>query len=125
MHSEASEQMTVLRLPFPPGLNNLFANGSKGRYRTDRYDAWLTEAGLVLRRQRPEPVVGHFKAELVFDRPDERRRDLDGLAKAPLDLLTKAGVIVDDSLCKDLRLRWSGMPARKPGGVLIFLEGAA
>lgn len=116
---------TIVRLPFPPGLNNLFANGSKGRFRTPRYDAWITEAGLRLRRQRPEPIAGHFKAEMVFDRPDEIRRDLDGLAKAPLDLLVKAGVIVDDSLCRDLRLRWSPMPAQKPGGVLIFLEGAA
>lgn len=115
---------TIVRLPFPPGLNNLFANGAKGRYRTPRYDAWLTEAGLRLNRQHPQPIVGRFKAEMVFDRPDEIRRDLDGLAKAPLDLLVKAGVLVDDSLCADLRLRWSGMPARKPGGVLIFLEPA-
>ena len=117
--------MTVVRLPWPPGLNNLFANGRKGRYRTPRYEAWITEAGLRLNRQRPRPIAGPFKAEMVFDRPDEMRRDLDGLAKAPLDLLVKAGVIVDDSLCRDLRLRWSGMPARKPGGVLIFLEAAA
>lgn len=116
--------MTVLRLPFPPGVNNLFANGRKGRFRTPRYDAWLLEAGLRLRRQRPEPIVGHFKVEMIFDRPDERARDLDGLAKAPLDLLVKSQVVADDSLCRDIRMRWSGMPGRKPGGVLIFLEAA-
>jgi Holliday junction resolvase RusA-like endonuclease len=119
---EDAAEPTIVRLSFPPALNNLFANGAKGRYRTPRYDAWLAEAGLLIRRQRPNPLPGHFRCEMVFDRPDERRRDIDGLAKAPLDALTKAGVVVDDSLCTDLRLRWSGMHARKPGGLLIFLE---
>jgi Holliday junction resolvase RusA-like endonuclease len=115
-------ELVAIRLPWPPGVNNLFANGSRGRYRTPRYEAWIAEASAALRRQRPEPIVGHFKADLVFDRPDARRRDLDGLAKATLDLLVKHQVVLDDSLAAELRLRWSGMPARKPGGVLVLLE---
>jgi crossover junction endodeoxyribonuclease RusA len=115
-------EIVAIRLPWPPAVNNLFGNGAKGRYRTSRYETWIAEASLALRRQRPPAIVGRFKVDLVFDRPDERRRDLDGLAKAPLDLLVKHQVVLDDSLTAELRLRWSGMPARKPGGVLVLLE---
>ncbi len=114
--------LRALRLSFPPSTNNLFKNGSKGRFRSPEYDAWIIEAGLRIRRQRPEPIAGPFRCELVFDRPDERRRDLDNLAKAVLDVLVKTQVVADDSMCGDLRLRWSGMPARKPGGCLVLLE---
>lgn len=117
-------EIIAIRLPWPPAVNNLYANGARGRYRTSRYDAWIADASAALRRQHPEALVGHFKVDLVFDRPDERRRDLDGLAKAPLDLLVKHQVVLDDSLAREIRLRWSGMPGRKPGGVLILLEAA-
>lgn len=123
--AEVVAGLTAIRLPFPPGVNNLFKNVRRGRARTDRYDAWIAEAGLALRRQRPAAIPGKFKADLVFDRPDMRRRDLDGLAKAILDLLGKSGVIVDDHLAEDIRLRWSGMPPSKPGGVLVMLEPAS
>lgn len=119
---EDNSPMVVIRLSFPPGTNNLYANGRRGRFPTARYKAWLELAAQALLRQQPEPIVGHFRAEFIYDRPDQRRRDLDGLLKAPLDALVKHQVIVDDSLARDIRARWSPMPARKPGGVLIFLE---
>ncbi|MFY9291715.1 MAG: RusA family crossover junction endodeoxyribonuclease [Methylorubrum rhodinum] len=125
MSEDSTPSLIALRLPFPPGLNNLFKNVARGRARTARYDAWIAEASLALRRQRPAAITGGFKVDFVFDRPDRRRRDLDGLAKAILDLLGKSGVIVDDHLAEDIRLRWSGMPPQKPGGVLVLLEPAA
>lgn len=117
-------EFIAIRLPWPPAVNNLYANGVRGRYRTDRYERWIAEAALALKRQRPTPIVGGFKADIVLDRPDDRRRDLDGLAKAILDLLVSHQVIVDDSLAHEIRLRWSGMPARKPGAALVMLEEA-
>jgi crossover junction endodeoxyribonuclease RusA len=54
-------------------------------------------------------------------RPDERKRDLDNLFKAPLDALAKAGVYKDDSQIVDLRIFW----AKEKGGMLkIFIEEA-
>ena len=40
-------------------------------------------------------------------RPDNRRRDLDNLFKAPLDACTHAGVWEDDSNIVDLRIYWA------------------
>jgi crossover junction endodeoxyribonuclease RusA len=50
-------------------------------------------------------------------RPDERKRDLDNLLKAPLDALAKAGVYKDDSQIVDLRIFW----AKEKGGMLKIL----
>lgn len=115
----------AILLPFPPGLNNLFKNIRRGRARTERYDAWLAEANVALVAQRPQRVCGSFRAELRFTRPDRRRRDLDGLAKAPLDLLVKAGVIDDDHLAERLVLVWSDAPPSKPGSLLVMLEACS
>jgi crossover junction endodeoxyribonuclease RusA len=116
--------VTVVRLPWPPSLNNLFATVGRRRVRSARYEAWLAEAGAVLVRQRPARIEGPFTAELTFTPPDRRLRDLDGLAKAPLDLLVKHGVVADDSLARELYLRWSGAPPLRHGLVEIRLEAA-
>lgn len=121
--AEPTDTFQAYRLDFPPSLNNAFVNTPTGRIKSADYNAWRVAAGYQLRRQRPVPIVGRFKAELTFDRPDNRRRDLDNLCKPVLDLLVECGVVVDDSLAEDIRLRWSGMPARKPGGVLVVPEG--
>lgn len=114
----------VLHLPLPPGVNNLFKNARRGRVRTDRYNAWIGEAGLKLNVQRPEHVSGPFVATMVFVRPDRRRRDLDSLAKAVLDLLVKHGVTDDDHLCQSLLLQWSAGAPDPDGGVRVTVEAA-
>lgn len=114
----------MITLPWPPGVNNLFATFKNRRIRTRRYEAWLSAAGAALLEQRPRRVGGHFKVTIVCERPDKRGRDLDGLAKAPLDLLVKHGVIEDDSLANEIILRWSSQPPAKPGCVRLLLEAA-
>ena len=57
----------------------------------------------------------------MFERPDKRRRDLDGLAKAPLDLLVTLGIIENDYLAQRITLAWSGTVG---GLVHITLEAA-
>ena len=89
--------MIVITLPFPPSTNNLFINGSKGRFRSQKYADWIAEAGWELQRQRPPKIVG--PVELVFcfqDGRDKRKRDVTNLIKAPEDLLVKHGVIEAD-----------------------------
>lgn len=110
--------MTSLTLPWPPALNNLFATFNNRRIPSRRYKAWLAEAQASLRAQRPDRIAGSFEASFVLSPPDRRKRDLDGLAKAALDLLTKEGVIEDDSLARKITLAWAeGAPA-KPGYLL-------
>lgn len=115
----------VITLPWPPSLNNLFANKpGGGRIATPRYRSWQLEAGLVLKAQRPARILGPFNAVMTYRRPDRRIRDLDGLAKAPLDLLVKCGVVQDDHLAQEITLRWSALSPSDKGCMTIELEAA-
>ena len=59
----------------------------------------------------------HYKGKIRLTieawRPDNRKRDLDNLLKAPLDALTHAGVYMDDHLIVDLRIFWAEDQAGK------------
>ncbi|ASN72962.1 hypothetical protein 7F4_6 [uncultured Caudovirales phage] len=49
-------------------------------------------------------LAGRLKVKILAYPPTRARRDLDNLFKAPLDSLTQAGVIADDSLIDDVRM---------------------
>lgn len=115
--------MSTVTLPWPPAVNNLYLTGHHGkRVRTSRYDDWLSRATACVWQQRPLKLKGRFHVSIVCSPPDKRRRDLDGLAKAPLDLLVKTGVIEDDSLARSLSLFWDSSEPAKPGFVKITLH---
>jgi Holliday junction resolvase RusA-like endonuclease len=102
--------MIVLHLPFPPSTNNLFINGSKGRFRSQKYADWIAEAGWELQRQRPPKVLG--PVDLVFhfqDGRDNRKRDVTNLIKAPEDLLVKHGIIEadDNTIVRSVSAYWA------------------
>lgn len=102
--------MICFSLPLPPSSNNLFptvmtASGPK-RIKSKAYKAWIAEAGWMVPPAAKGKVPGHFRATLVFDRP-EHATDLDGRVKAVLDLLKTMSVIKDDSLTDGLVLDWS------------------
>lgn len=111
-----------LWLPFPPNTNNLFANGSRGRFPTPRYKAWTVAATEALSRQRVRRVKGRYRLVLIFDRPDRRKRDLDGVLKAPIDILVKAGVTPDDSLCSRIVASWASDEPVKDAQVTIIIS---
>lgn len=114
----------ILGLPFPPGVNNLFATVGRRRIRTRRYEAWLAGAGAALMEQRPPKVRGPFRLTITAVRPDRRRRDLDGIVKAPLDLLVKHQVVEDDSLATSILLMWSASEPVKGGAISLVIEAA-
>jgi crossover junction endodeoxyribonuclease RusA len=113
----------ALELPWPPAVNNLYRNAGKRRIKTERYTAWTRAAALHLLAQGCPGLKGHFCISIECSPPDRRKRDLDGLAKAPLDLLVSCGVIEDDSLARRIILAWSDHAPSKPGGVSITLRG--
>ena len=87
-------------LPWPPSVNQLAKVDRRGRR------SYRDEAILALRAQR---LRAYERGERVAVRiwcyaPDQQRRDLDNLAKAPLDALEKGGYLVDDQQVDDLRL---------------------
>lgn len=101
---------TVLHLPFPPSVNNLFVNDRRtgGRFPSTRYKEWQREAGLILLTQpaRLNRHVGPVEVLYTFTPPDKRRRDLFNLEKACSDLLVKQGIIADDALIHRGTVEW-------------------
>ena len=95
-----------LMLPFPVSTNNLFAGRTK-RFPSRRYKAWREEAAQIVAAQRPLPSFNAPVAiTLSIGRPDRRKRDLDNLFKAPLDLLVEFGILRDDHLVHRLSASW-------------------
>jgi len=99
---------TSIDLPFPPSVNNLFSNHrSSGRYPTKRYRDWQHAAGWQLAAQRPQRITGAYDVLFQVGRPDNRKRDLSNLWKAPSDLLVKHAVIDDDNLERRVVMEWA------------------
>jgi crossover junction endodeoxyribonuclease RusA len=102
--------MTTFVLPFPPSVNNLFVNGKFGRFRSQRYDSWILEAGCEIRRQRPSKVAGPVILTYEFQEGhDKRKRDLGNLEKAVSDLLVSHQIIEadDGSIVREIKLKWN------------------
>lgn len=85
----------MIRLPVPPSVNALFRNATgKGRVKTGHYKAWLMEAGIKLKIQRPIPVLGRYT--LLIRIPQSLQGDIDNRIKAVSDLLVTHEVVEDD-----------------------------
>jgi Holliday junction resolvase RusA-like endonuclease len=119
----------TLTLPWPPGVNNLYATVGAGKKQrrvvTARYKAWRTEAIAAIRVQFVRGIKGPFCIALEYTAPDRRKVDLDGRVKAVLDLLVSTGIIEDDHLARRILLAWSESPPSKPGFVSIIIRQAA
>jgi crossover junction endodeoxyribonuclease RusA len=109
-----------LELPFPPSVNTYWRNfngrmliSKKGR------DYRQAVADQVLIQRGAKHYQGKVKMTIEAWRPDERKRDLDNLLKAPLDALTHAGVYMDDQLIVDLRIYWAD---EKGGKLKVKIE---
>lgn len=115
--------MITLTLPWPPSVNAMWRTPTKGPLagRTmlsedgRKYRKAVADAMLI---QRPRPFGAQRVAVDIEARlPDRRRRDMDNLAKGPLDALTHAGLWDDDCQVDDLRVWRSSTP--HAGGALI------
>jgi crossover junction endodeoxyribonuclease RusA len=107
--------MIEITLPFPPSVNTYWRNfngrtilSAKGREYRLAVEALLHKQNIDLK------LTTKLKVEIEAYRPDNRRRDLDNLLKAPLDALGHSNVYEDDSQIVDLRIFW----AEDKGGML-------
>lgn len=116
----AHDAVTV-DLPFPPSVNNLFANGKSGRYTTQQYKDWRTSAGWKIKADRTQRVPGPVSLTLVYEEK-HGRRDLDNLLKACLDLLVEHKIIDGDhrTVVRAIAASWS----EKVQGVRITIAPA-
>lgn len=102
--------MTSFILPFPVSVNALWANNGKRRWRTQRYEDWINEAGAEIMRQRPKKFFGPVILTYEFQEgQDNRKRDLGNLEKACTDLLVSHGIIQadDGSIVREIKLKWN------------------
>ena len=87
--------MITVVLPIPPSTNNLYQNGTRGRYRSQEYDNWIEEAIYRLGQQKiRDVIIGAYAMEIKV--PMKLRGDISNRIKAPEDLLVKQGLTPDD-----------------------------
>ncbi len=89
----------MITLPWPPSVNRMWRS-VRGRNILSAAGRDYRENGLkVVSAQAPRcwPAEVRLSVSISVYPPDRRRRDLDNMPKAVLDLLTHAGVYVDDS----------------------------
>ena len=95
--------MTLLTLPWPPSVNGYWRS-YQGRNILSKAGRAYQQAGAAALAGQQVPQLGTARVQvtLTLYPPDRRRRDVDNYIKAPLDLLTKAGLWADD--CQIRRL---------------------
>lgn len=105
--------MKTLILPWPPSVNHY--------WRTFRGRMLISAEGRAYRKVVADSVIGMPKfgdAKLtVYIQalvPDNRRRDVDNLLKAPLDALCHAGIYDDDSQIVELSIKRAGLDRANP-----------
>ena len=86
----------TLVLPVPPSTNNLFVNGKRGRFKSQKYRDWLDEAGFYLMQQTFEKgsIIGAYVMDIKV--PMKLKGDISNRIKAAEDCLVAIGVIPDD-----------------------------
>lgn len=75
---------------------------------------------LLQKRLQPKSITGAYSAILILVKPDKRRRDLDNLVKVLKDFAVQQGLVVDDSLCEKLYIRWGNKKEAPLGAKLIL-----
>lgn len=83
----------------PAKKNSRVINTKTGRsFPSKTYTAWHKDALLQIMGKRPkEPINKPVLVHLVFTHGDYRRRDSDNGCSSIMDLLTDAGVLIDDN----------------------------
>ena len=113
--------MTIsIVLPFPISVNAMYSNVGKKRIKSNRYKAWKTAAQWDVKSQFKGAMShGDVMVQIALRQPSNKKRDLDNLAKACLDVLTGT-VIRDDDQVKLLCMWWGDN--KKDGEALIMVD---
>ncbi len=126
---EAAEYLEqTFLLSVPPSTNALYMTDRKAnrRFKTPKYTKWQTQAGWELMGQKPRPTQGDVTVEIrvaeeeVIFKNGSKKRDLDNMLKALLDLLVLHRVIEDDRYIKKLSIeRWESKDLSGVSGTVL------
>ena len=107
----------MIVIPLPPSVNSLYRSFMQGRTvrtilsKVGREGIFIPLASI----ERPHVTLdGRLSVSIDLYFPTLRRCDIDNRIKGTLDVLTKAGVWVDDSQIDDLRIRRMGIDRVRP-----------
>ncbi len=118
-----------IELPWPPSVNKYWRHNRGRTHISAEGKAYRSHVATQCMVDRV-PKLGSERLAMLIEAypPDNRRRDLDNILKAPLDALGKhedhgapgAGVYDDDSQIDELKV--TRMPAEKPGRMVVTIE---
>lgn len=120
LRGEPRMQILVV-LPWPPALNNLYANTKDGRILSWKGKTLKSAVALAVREQNIDHVTGRLSVEAWAHPPNAQKRDLDGLWKATLDSLQAAGVFADDEQIDHLTIHRGAI--EYPGRIVLSIKG--
>ncbi len=107
-----------IELPWPPTMNTYWRRvGARTLLsRKGREYRQLVELAVLIAGGRRN-LRGRLSLFISATPPDDRKRDLDNVLKAPLDAMAKSGVYEDDSQIDELIVR--RLKPSKPGRLVI------
>lgn len=86
-----------LELPYPPSVNHYWRRVGPGTLISREGRRFRERVLANLAAQGVRPLVGPLAVQVDLHPPDNRRRDIDNIAKALLDALAHGGAYEDDS----------------------------
>ena len=99
--------MIVFFDQLPPSANNLYSSVDGRRVRSRAYRRWDREVSIEL----PQEFIRYTElcaVQIEMVKPSFRRMDLANREKALIDRVVYMGLLDDDALIHDLRIRWVG-----------------
>lgn len=112
----------TVSLPYPPSANRLWRAFRGRNIKSAEYRTWLSAVAADLATQPRERIDGPYRATVIVNRPDNRRRDLSNTLKPIEDALQANGLIRDDADCQRLMVMWGSLPPSKDARVFVYLR---
>lgn len=112
----------MIILPIPPSINHLYGRNGWRTYITPKGQTWFEEAGWKLKSQWHKKIILN-NISLYLKLYHARRYDYDNCLKATNDLLTKIGVIKDDSQITFAQIEKIKVKHRKDERITLDIEG--
>jgi crossover junction endodeoxyribonuclease RusA len=107
-------------LPWPPTVNTYWRYTGSRPLISQKGRAYRKAVKAAMLLARVKPITGRLKVVVRAHPPDQRRRDLDNILKAPLDAMQHAGLYEDDSQID--RLTIERAPLEKEGRLVVGIE---